>query len=174
MLSCRPKSRLAQIFREQRDLAEDAEDIEKSPDDTIKSCSAAADALFAQLPFHTSRDGQQVQQEDETEQNDTDAPRTKEKQTQLETADFFIRKFAGAGKPGAFFSSCSKHVVLLALGAMLAYSRYTRTWETFWRAQGEFSCRRTTAERPCSKIQTHRRPCSSGGQTQSRSPLTTS
>jgi hypothetical protein len=102
--SCRPKSVLAQIFQEQRELAEKVQSTqdreEDAVDDAERTGTAATRALFAQLPFHTARCAQQRQHEGDTAEVEEEETTKIQQHVELETADSFIRKFAPATKPG--------------------------------------------------------------------------
>lgn len=79
--------------------------------DAEQTHTAATEALFSQLPFHTAPSTQQKRpHKDTTARLEEQKTAKKQQEVELETADSFIRKFAPAsipGVPSSFdFSDC--------------------------------------------------------------------
>jgi hypothetical protein len=117
---CRPKSALAQIFQQQRQLAGEMGGTEPNDeDDAVHTGTAATNALFALLPFRKAPTTQQRQREDEMAEIGGEHATKRGQDAEIETADSFIKKFAPRSKPGvcvcAFVCAFVCMCVLLSL-----------------------------------------------------------
>lgn len=100
--NCRPKTALAQIFREQKQLAEDIQHPQSAMPTagdaapSQRTHTAATQALFAHLPFHRASSAPKDPAESPAVGLKESMSATKRRGVELQTADSFVRKFAGS------------------------------------------------------------------------------
>lgn len=117
--NCRPKTALAQIFREQKQLAEEMQSTQSGEGTAVDAAdpahtqTAATQALFAHLPFHTARSTLKGPAESAAAGLEKPTPAKNRQAVELQTADSFIHKFAASNVAGASFHHSLRHVYCL-------------------------------------------------------------
>ena len=111
--NCRPKMALAQIFREQKQLAEDIQHPQSAMPTagdaapSQRTHTAATQALFAHLPFHRASSAPKDPAESPAVGLKGSMSATKRRGVELQTADSFARKFARSCVSGDSSVNCS-------------------------------------------------------------------